>query len=1749
MQKFRVEWDYATALTTISKYFLHPEERVTQNETLKDYIKRKAGGEAEVKKFFKEVQVDLSGIEYKFEEGTVHIPFMEKGRNYVGVFHSDKKNCIIQSPGGEKQTRDIGKDLKGEGALTTNPILSILIKEGKVIEIYVDGNEALRANKVEWIKNYRPVLTPSAEYLGQEVDINQLFTLSERKNMKEWLKKNCVKFRSILGESAIKWEGNKDTSNISHAASGDGVIYSGNMLLRFLFSETGKTAREELFDSYEVKKVSRLYDRSNDRYHEKRLADLALIIGFLEEYKRIIVERDVKEINKLIRGCLQDNGEEAHRKLLFFLSIYNEVCLSRHKTPVENRYPIKHAISLLTKGEQNKLVQLLTSLEAEEYRGMILVDDILMMLDKTAKLKNWAETFVAELKNRTLWMVSPEIWHEAGGLARVMQYHSTGMHNLLRYRDARLKTLELQYQYRIDENGKAQALDYTKDLTHSFKNLKKIDEFTITVGGKEVKVEASYGKNDLGIEGYFLRDIQPDRNSYYCHSLYNYRDPWMPSNGLPTWEEFSVFSSKASKEFLKRFSRKEKTQADEKGDVWKAPFTHFNDSQLSLAVIYHKIELDKEREKKQKDPDYEMDPIISGMVTGFTSHTYGNRKDYTLADGGGDRVMDFMEVPYKYRVVLKHIKDQLGEVYDMASGALRLSDWSGMVSEAQLKDLCVWDEWINDPFNPVAKKMKKELNDPFLGIDIIAVSNGDNRAATAEVFRTIAKGKYSKADVENLTLEQLREIRKIAKAQMRLEEGKTYYTSKQDGNFLDPKQLVMSYSGRLVPVKVDIENAFTYRNVEELAKGGVQVVVYGNRQTNNPESDRLVDYFIGMVNYLKMKNYAGRLIFVPRFSLKEERQLKAASDAGIHSSRAKTEAAGQTETNDTACYGLVIAPPRVGGFYNGGIGEGLFQRPGMTLNLKVLGEGNTIVPKLLDENSYREAFQSVTNLWEQKRIEPYQLTSNRLGRVLESDSTSAEYLRQFNEAVREKRRRDETRKVREQEESNGMAKIPSLSEQLLVPDKRENLKEYTVYKIKEMITQGRIDEARLLFFTGEMFRASKGSEEKLGTVVEVFNSLLNAYSEEGKDGQGENKRQYIEAFARVLIEDIVEFTGDDEKSVEIAQNVQLMVGQVLNIISWTDRSKTDTELGYLRNLRLTVDEGYMIKNDKRGKSFLDARILPNGTVEVKTEGSYGFYYRGFEGIKKLGKNILKCLTHDEAKAEKIEKKLVMYIMSHFPVPLNPEATPFLKKAVEEGKISPMHETFFLHGVLPWRMQVLSTGAGHLQVKKLDTGHVGVLDVKHVTEGTGFQVNVKYDFEGKRAATKIRRVAEGDVCISLPGWVDYMIGDNLRFNDFSVPLSDELAKKFDTSYDEKQLKETEKALADQEDYAPYIGMKTGEEIVLVKNPEIDLEEEPMWEKPVGKDILRGKSLVNLYGKFESMDQVYDFVQRLVVSIENTDVDEFKCPILTSAEAAKDLAKPLEVIKPVSLGKIKGIDDYIGSNDGFLKELVAPGVEKYKLIRIPVELIESVGVENIGDFLKTIQNSKRWQVELFSMKDSSKVICSYEYKTYGVIKKLLPQILCKEKRNRTNTITLFPVEKGETLLDSEFNRCWQDRLGGQPLNRTVISPVGIDFDPAGLVKGIFLGLVLSEIAANDNYTAESDFVSYEFSRYLKLCLALGQDRQDLEILLAQDLVDIARGDIKVFVNALNKLVKCLPIMPLNIEEKRAIYERAKEAWLRA
>ncbi len=627
-----------------------------------------------------------------------------------------------------------------------------------------------------------------------------------------------------------------------------------------------------------------------------------------------------------------------------FLTIIEEYALTSElwpAHPIESRYPVLRAIASLTAEEQKKLIAIL--LNNERLRTYPLIDSTILMLDFEEGKKEWLQKYAPQLVNRNLYLIAAEISLLAGGLGRVMQYHGTNMHKL----GANVLYVEPYYPLTRDKTGSVQPLDYS-GLAIPVKDLKKIDyDFTTIVQNGNISFEVFVGKNTLGITVYLIRD----KKSEYVNILYEYGTQESPASNY----EFTEFFTKATLELIKYLEVKERKKL---GNRYKPPLVDANDGQaLPLNAFRRIFYLDKEKiiteGTNKRDIDLAHEVLTQAIFNG-TTHTYRNRgiiNDFNY----GRHFLSNAGIPeeYLWLFLRKEIDGTL--LWDMTSGGLRSSDTSKAVSAIHAHEMNALDPMIK----------------------LIGITNGDDRVYSSAYFREALKI-LGVSDFEHPTAQQVAKAKAICKKNIGL----------------DPNQMVISYSGRLVQEKAGRNRALTDENIEALVKEGIQVLIYGNVQPYE-ESIAIKESLERLQERLSNSGYKGRLIFKPKFNIDEQRQLLAATDIQIQDSDRYTGAAEYTEADVTANGGIQMGAP----FW-----EGIIQKQGAVINSKTM-TGNTLVPADTNSSSFLNSFN-----WAHKKflapnneLSVYQASSIELSRVLEASLTAAEYLRFWNNAFWEQK--------------------------------------------------------------------------------------------------------------------------------------------------------------------------------------------------------------------------------------------------------------------------------------------------------------------------------------------------------------------------------------------------------------------------------------------------------------------------------------------------------------------------------------------------------------------------------------------------------------------------------------------------------------------------------------------------------------------------------------------------------------------------
>jgi len=249
---------------------------------------------------------------------------------------------------------------------------------------------------------------------------------------------------------------------------------------------------------------------------------------------------------------------------------------------------------------------------------------------------------------------------------------------------------------------------------------------------------------------------------------------------------------------------------------------------------------------------------------------------------------------------------------------------------------------------------------------------------------------------------------------------------------------------------------------------------------------------------------------------------------------------------------------------------------------------------------------------------------------------------------------------------------------------------------------------------------------------------------------------------------------------------------------------------------------------------------------------------------------------------------------------------------------------------------------------------------------------------------------------------------------------------------------------------------------------------------------------------------------------------------------------EIDIPPSLNKTKGMLTYVNDNESFLTDSIVGENTSAKLIRIPTEYIESLGIENVRIFLNALQDTPNIHLELYS-EDDQTLEARNLFEKYDIKEKELPQFF---QRSRSNTITLFRAERDEQMPASKKNKKWERaQLGNTSITNNILLPVSYKYDRMGLIRSAILGIRLTEIARLTKGEDDS-FVAYSMAQLSDLFFSQGLERAKFNF-TKQDLVNLTTGDINSLVSSLNKLIKLIPVAPINVEELRDIHvEKIKD-----
>jgi len=637
--------------------------------------------------------------------------------------------------------------------------------------------------------------------------------------------------------------------------------------------------------------------------------------------------------------------------------------------PVEALYPVLQAVSMLDSGAQAVLLERILDIEKSggaDFYGHRIFDAIRLELQSSSDIrKDWLERYAPNLKGRDIVIVAAEISRMAGGLGRVLTYHTIEMMRLAG-KDSRFIWVEPYYK---DFEEMADTLSTEKA---------KVLEYEVEIRGKKVKVEAykrvkvvniPNEKGDMErieIDNYLIRDVE----KYYVGKLYKYKkeDSWAAI------DEFTEFFSKATLEFTNKMAEESEKSGGKQG--WQKPLLSVQDGQC-LPIAFWRRLLYKEDPVKYKS--FEKIPIAGA------THTYLNRGifdfGYSIEEARGF-LSNALKIPKEYHWYwLRRGAD--GKIFvDLTSSGIRTSNMPNGVARMH-----AFEENMLDP-----------------QISLTGITNGDIRILSAKEFNGVLREEFgNQVDIEHPSVEQIVQAKAGAKkklynmldARRKLDAEKGNYHIYGDIN-IDPGKMIVEYSGRLVYEKFGMGGdmpAFTFENIKKMVKAGAQIVIFGNVQPyeGSIEIGRMLKLLAEEISQDKEQNKEnsqykeGTFVFVDKFDLEQQITLLAAADLQAQISQRGTGASEYTESNATDNFALQLGPPWI---------EGLIQLQGTMIDRTRPGIGNTIVPHANTEEAYLEAFTWAIELYKNNRLDyaEYQKNSKSISRALEARNTSAAYL-------------------------------------------------------------------------------------------------------------------------------------------------------------------------------------------------------------------------------------------------------------------------------------------------------------------------------------------------------------------------------------------------------------------------------------------------------------------------------------------------------------------------------------------------------------------------------------------------------------------------------------------------------------------------------------------------------------------------------------------------------------------------------------
>jgi len=244
------------------------------------------------------------------------------------------------------------------------------------------------------------------------------------------------------------------------------------------------------------------------------------------------------------------------------------------------------------------------------------------------------------------------------------------------------------------------------------------------------------------------------------------------------------------------------------------------------------------------------------------------------------------------------------------------------------------------------------------------------------------------------------------------------------------------------------------------------------------------------------------------------------------------------------------------------------------------------------------------------------------------------------------------------------------------------------------------------------------------------------------------------------------------------------------------------------------------------------------------------------------------------------------------------------------------------------------------------------------------------------------------------------------------------------------------------------------------------------------------------------------------------------------------------------------EYLDANKKHLTEMLEEEKEPI-LLEVPVEVLEAIGEENARFLVDALQGTtlgKKTNVAVKPILGSRKTVIHYDpYKKFGIEKKEFPE----EKKDRLHRITLFLPDQWGGVDDMVLYDTVDLDRNEIPIKGTIWMPVGLynaGEDTSGLLRSAVLGMRLIKITRSADKGEDHEIFAYETARqFIRLCQNASEIDENGVLF---DLLNIALStDVNGIIRSLRRIVALLPITPINIEERRKMYEYAREVILAA